>query len=160
MKLRLFGFLLLIIGFSHILLAQEKPELFSKIERVFQEKEPAWKVERYYPEYTSDPRKQSIAFRSGKYQASIDVTIWKREKDARDVFTAESIAFDNTMGKRMVKGSLHGLGDENHIWTNRDSAAWPTIKFRKGNINVEVFAPTVAIAKRFAQHIFEQMAAI
>src|SRR5690349_18392766 len=153
MNLRIFAILLLIICSSAALLAQEKPELFSKIERVFQEREPAWKVERSYPGNTSDPRTQSIVFRSGKYQALIDVIIWKKEKDARDVFTAESIAFDNTAGKRMVKGKLPDLGDENHIWTNRGSTGWPTIKFRQGNIDVRVFAPSIAIAKRFAQHI-------
>lgn len=157
MKLKIFAFLLLIICLSNNLLAQEKPELFSKIERVFQQREPAWKVERSYPGSTSDPLTQSIVFRSGKNQASITVNIWTREKDAQNVFTAESTAFDNTMGKRMVRGSLPNLGDENHIWTHHGSAAWPTVKFRKGNINVTVFAPSVAIAKRFSQHIFEQM---
>ena len=160
MKLKLFAFCLLIICFSTNLLAQGKQELFSKIESVFQQKEPEWKVERPYPGNTAGPLTQSIVFRSGKNQASIAVSIWKREKDAQDVFAAESIAFGNTMGKRMIKGSLPNLGDENHIWTHRGSAAWPTIKFRKGNINVTVFAPSVAIAKRFAQHIFEQVAAI
>ena len=150
---------LLIFCLSNSIYAQEKPELFSKIERVFQEQEPAWKVERIYPSNTSDPITQSIVFRSRKGQASIEVSIWRREKDAQDVFAAESLAFNNTMGKRKVMSELPKLGDENHIWTDRGSAAWPTIKFRKGNINVTVFAPSVEIAKRFAQHIFEQMAA-
>ena len=159
MKLRVIIFFLLIICFSNSLHAQEKPELFSKIERVFQEKEPSWKVERTHPNTTSDPIRQSLVFRSGKTQASVDVTIWKREKDARDVFTAESLAFDNTAGKRMVKGKLPKLGDENYIWTNRGSVAWPMLKFRKGNINVTIFAPSVAVARRFARHVSEQMAA-
>lgn len=159
MKLKTFAFSLLILCLSSSVLAQEKPELFSKIERVFQEREPAWKVERTHPRNAPDPLIQSLVFRSGKNQAAVDIRIWNREKDARDVFTAESIAFDNTMGKRMLKRRLPKLGDENHIWTHRGSTVWPTIKFRKGNINVSVFAPSVAIAKRFAQHIFEQMAA-
>ena len=158
MKLKTIVVFLHIICFSDNILAQEKPELFSKIERVFQVKEPSWKVERIYPSNTSDPITQSIVFRSRKGQASVDVSIWKREKDAQDVFAAESLAFNNTAGKRMVKSSLPQLGDENHIWTNRGSAAWPTIKFRKGNINATVFAPSVMIAKRFAQHVFTQMA--
>jgi hypothetical protein len=159
MKLRAIILLLLIFCLSSSIYAQEKPELFSKIEQVFQKKAPAWKVERIYPSNTSDPITQSIVFRSRLGQASVDIRIWRREKDAQDVFKAESIAFDNIRGKRVVKRSLPKLGDENHIWTNPDSAAWPTIKFRKGNINVTIFAPTVAIAKRFAQYVFEQMAA-
>lgn len=159
MKLKAFAFLLLIVCLPPRIVAQEKPELFFNIERAFREKEPAWKVERISPSNTSDPLTQSIVYRSGKNQASVDVSIWKREKDARDVFTAHSIAFDNTMGKRMIKSRLPKLGDESHIWTHRGSTAWPTIKFRKGNIIVNVFAPSVAVAKRFAQHVVEQMAA-
>ena len=159
MKLRTVILFLLIFCFSTSIYAQEKPELFSKIEQVFQKKEPAWKVERIYPSNTSDPITQSIVFRSRIGQASVDISIWRREKDAQDVFTAESLAFDNIRGKRVIKSRLPKLGDENHIWTNPGSTAWPTIKFRKGNINVTVFAPWVAIAKRFAQHVFEQMAA-
>lgn len=112
-----------------------------------------------YVKNASDPFHQSIVFRSGKNQAAVDVSIWRREKDAQDVFAGESIAFSNTMGKRMVKSKLANLGDESHIWTNRGSTAWPTINFRKGNVNVTVFAPSVVVAKRFARHIFEQLAA-
>lgn len=157
MRLKTFAFSLLIICLSNSVLAQEKPELFSKIERVFQDKEPAWKVERIYPGNTSDPTTQSIVFRSGKNQAAVDVSIWNRENDAREVFAAHSVAFSDTRGKQAMKSRLPKLGDENYIWTNRGSTAWPIIKFRKGNIIVDVFAPSVVIAKRFAQHVLEQI---
>lgn len=159
MKLRTILLVPLISCFPSSIYAQEKPKLFSKIEQVFQKKEPAWKVERIYPSNTSDPITQSIVFRSRVGQASVDISIWRREKDAQDVFTADSLAFDNIRGKKVVKRSLPKLGDENHIWMNPGSTAWPTIKFRKGNMNVTVFAPSVAIAKRFAQYVFEQVAA-
>jgi hypothetical protein len=157
MKLRAILLVPLIFCFPISIYAQEKPELFSKVEQVFQKKEPSWKVERIYPSNTSDPITQSIVFRSRIGQASVGISIWRREKDAQDVFTAESLAFDNIRGKRVVKRSLPELGDENHIWTKPGSTAWPTIKFRKGNIIVDVFAPSVAIAKRFAQYVFEQV---
>jgi hypothetical protein len=85
--------------------------------------------------------------------------VWKREKDAAEVFAAQSLAFDNTGGRRMVKNSLPKLGDENYIWTHRGSTAWPMIKFRKGKVFVTVFAPSVPVAKRFAQHVLGQMPA-
>jgi hypothetical protein len=99
MKLKAIVFFPLIICFSSSLLAQEKPVLFSRIERVFQEKEPTWKVERIYTSDTSDPLEQGIVFRSGEDQASVEVSIWKREKDAQDVFAGHSLGFDKTMGK-------------------------------------------------------------
>src|SRR5262245_7485885 len=73
---------------STTLLAQEKPELFTRIERVFQEKEPTWKVEDINAQPSSDPIGQSIVFRSEEGQASVDVLIWKREKDAQQDFAA------------------------------------------------------------------------
>ena len=158
MKIKAIALSLLILCVPHGLLAQEQPELFSRIERVFREKEPAWKVEQILPHDLISSRRREIVFRSARGQALVDVEIWEREKDARDVFTAHSIAFDDSpMGNRKVKRSLPKLGDENHIWTFPGSTAWPTIKFRKGNIIVTVFAPTVAITKRFAQHVFTQI---
>jgi hypothetical protein len=159
MRLKVFFLFLLIACPSSGVLAQEKPGLFSRIERVFQEKEPAWKVERTYPGRTSDPLRQSITFRSEEGQASVDVTVWRREKDAQDVFAAESNAFDSAAGKRMSKEELAGLGDENHVWTNRGGAPWTTIRFRKGNVYVTVFAPSPAVAKRFARRVLGQIAA-
>jgi hypothetical protein len=155
MKLRLV-LSLVIFSFPGSVPAQNRPELFSKVDEVFAQKEPAWKVERTYPSYTIDPITEGITFRSGRNQAAIDIVIWRREKDARDVFVGESLALDNTL-HGMVRSTLPELGDENHIWTHRGSTGWPTIKFRKGSIDVTVFAPSVTIAKRFALHILSQM---
>jgi hypothetical protein len=139
---------------STVLLAQENRELISRIERVFQEKEPAWKVD---SSFAHDG--QSIVFRSEEGQAAVEVSIWKREKDAKQDFAAHSLSLDNTWGKSMgtVKNILPNLGDENHIWTLPDSEAWPMIRFRKGKVNIQIFAPSVTIAKRFAQHVLEQL---
>jgi len=57
----------------------------------------------------------------------------------------------------VVKTTLAGLGDENYMWTNRSNDSWPTIYFRKGSVVVMVFAPSVAVAKRFAQYALEQI---
>ncbi len=148
-------FFLLTVCLAGAAAAQEAPELFSKIERVFKEKEPAWKVERVY-KGDGDGRR-SITFRSGEGQAHVDVIVWGKEKDARDVFAAEAVAFDNTGGKRMVKAAVPKLGDESYIWTHAGSKAWPTLVFRKGKVSVRVFAPSVAVAKRFARHVQAQM---
>ena len=139
--------------------SQEKPKLFSDVERVFREKEPAWKVERTYPTATTDPLTLGLVFRSGKQQASVEIAVWKQTTAATDVFAGDCIAFDNTAGKKMAKTTLPQLGDENHVWTNPHSTAWPMIKFRKGNVLVTVFTPSLAIGKRFAKHVLDQMGA-
>jgi hypothetical protein len=152
-------FFLLILCFANASPAQERTELFSKIDKVFKEKEPKWEVERVNKGDTTDPVRQSITFRSDEGQANVDVSIWEKEKDARDVFAAAALSYDNRMGKRMVRAAVPKLGDESYIWTHPGSTAWPMLTFRKGKVNVTVFAPSVAVAKRFAQHVLEQMPA-
>ncbi len=138
--------------------AQEKPKLIVDVERIFQEKEPQWKVENVNVHVNNyDPFTQEMTFRSGRFQAAISVSIWRREIDAHDVFAGTSIAFSQSGGAKKIKRRLPNLGDENYIWTNPRSTAWPTIYFRQGNVKVSVFAPSVAVAKRFARHIAGQI---
>ena len=136
---------------------QHTDKLFSRVDQVFEQEEPAWQVERVYPSSTSDPVSHNVVYRSKMGQAAIDIRVWKREQDARDVFGGEVIAFDNTAGKRMLKRSLPNVGDENYMWTNPPSTTWPTIMVRKGGALVRVFAPTVPIAKRFVEHVLKQI---
>lgn len=142
---------------TRTLRAQEPPELFARVERVFRENEPEWKVESRLPAESSDPRGGSITFRSGKVQAAVEVRVWRREQDAREVFEAEARAYNNMGGRRMVKGTVPGFGDESRLWTHKGSGAWPTLRFRKGNVNVQVFAPTLTLARRFARRVLEQI---
>jgi hypothetical protein len=136
--------------------AQDKPQLFDGVERVFREKEARWKIERLSVKGEIDPLEQNIVFRAGKQQAAVRIVIWKKVKDASDTFTAVGIAMSD-MSKRRSRHRLPGFGDEGYIWTHPGSNAWPTIDFRKGGVNVTVFAPTIAIAKRFAGHILAQI---
>ena len=138
---------------------EQSPDLFTRVERAFSEQEPDWKLEESRASETTDPTGRDILLRSGETQAAVSVKVWRREQDSREVFAAESLAFDNTRGKRMVKGSVQGLGDENHLWTNAGTDAWPMLTFRKGRVNVLVFAPSTDVAKRFARRVLEQIEA-
>jgi len=136
--------------------AQDKPPLFGDIERVFREQETYWKIERLDVKGDFDPLEQNIVLRSGKRQAAIRVVIWKNVKDARDTFAGELNARNNMYkGRRHVR--LPNFGDEAYIWKLPGSNAWPTIDFRKGSVNVTVFAPSAGIAKEFARRILEQI---
>lgn len=150
---------LLIVCCAGASLAQEVPELFSKVDKVFKEREPAWEVEGVIKGDGTDPFRQSVTYRSEDGQANVDVSVWKQEKDAREVFAAHALSYENRRGKRMQKASVPGLGDESHLWTHAGSTAWPLLTFRKGKVNVTVFAPSVAVAKRFARHALEQIPA-
>lgn len=150
--------------------AQAKPELFSKVDRVLREKEPAWKVEEFIPGDTSDPVRQRVIYRSRGGRASVDIEIWRREEDAREVFTAETFAIDNTaafisktlgreIDNKVIKSSLRGLGDENHMWVYESYPRRVTVQFRKGNVIIRVDSTSEAVAKRFARHVFGQLPA-
>ncbi|HEX3143723.1 MAG TPA: hypothetical protein VHQ64_07110 [Pyrinomonadaceae bacterium] len=134
--------------------AQRKLELFSKVEAAFKQREPAWKVEKINQQL---PYHESITFRNGNRQASVDLANWGSPEHAHETFGGLVIAFDNVQGKHGVKTTLTNLGDENHMWTNLGNYTWPTIYMRKGSVVVMVFAPSVPIAKRFAQHVLEQI---
>lgn len=155
-KLKFGVWLLLGLCFSVSVSAQNKPQLFTDVERVFRENEPQWKIERLNVKGELDPLEQDIVFRAGKQQAAVRIVIWKKVKDASDTFQGTLIA-KNNMGMGMRRIKLPGFGDESYIWTLPGSNAWPTIDFRKGDVNVSVFAPSTAIAKRFARHILEQI---
>ena len=133
--------------------AQQKLELFSKVEAAFKQHEPVWKIENINEQ---TPGHWSFAFRNGKRQAAVDLMIWNSPQQAHEIFDGQVIAFENQRG-HAVKRTVANLGDENYMWTNRGSEAWPTIMFRKGSVFVTVFAPSVTIARRFAQHVIEQV---
>jgi hypothetical protein len=149
--------ILLLIGGALTQYAPSKPELFVKIERMFQEREPAWKLEKITPGQTTDPLLETIVYRSKQGQAAISISIWRREQDARESFAGIAIANDNIRGKNAVKRTLPKLGDENYMWTLRRSSKWPTIRLRKGRTEVQVFAPNVVIAERFARNVVAQV---
>ena len=136
-------------------IAQQKLPLFSKIEAAFGKQEPAWKIEKIYGGQAIS--KEELTLRNGKQQAAVGVMVWHTSQEAHEIFAGQVIAFDNVPGKRSVKSKLPNLGDENYMWTNRKSHTWPTIYFRKGNVFVSVFAPTVIVAKRFGQHVLDQI---
>ena len=130
--------------------AQQKLELFSKVEAVFKQREPAWKVENINQQV---PYQESITFRNGNRQASVEVAKWDSPQHAHETFGGVVIAFDNIQGKHAVKTTLANFGDENYMWTNLGNHTWPTIYMRKGSVVVMVFAPSIPVAKRFAQHV-------
>ena len=138
---------------SQAQVAQQKPQLFLNVEAGFRQREPTWKIEEIL---NQSSHTESITFRQGKRQANVSLDSWNSPQNAHGVFDGLVIAFDNTRGKHVVKATLRNLGDENFMWANR-GGAWPTIYFRKGSVVVSVFAPSVAVARRFAQHVLEQI---
>jgi hypothetical protein len=151
------GFIVFVLVWACSSLAAQKADLFSKIEQTFKTNEPTWKLEKVVPGHSDNPVAESITLRQGTEQASVDVWIWTTPKDAHEMFSGQVIAMDNTRGTKAMKRELTNLADENYMWANSHSETWATIDFRKGNVFVSVFAPTVPIAERFAHYILAQI---
>jgi len=134
--------------------AQQKLELFSKVEAAFKQREPGWKVEKINQ---LAPYHESITFRKGNRQASVEVLKWDSPTHAHETFDGLVIAFDNVHEKHAVKTMLANFGDENYMWTSLGNYNWPTIYMREGSVVVMLFAPSIPVAKRFAQHVLEQI---
>lgn len=131
----------------------QKSELLSRVQEVFKQREPIWKIE----QVIDNQLQQSITLRNGKRQAAVQVMTSNSPGQAHETFDGLVVAFDNTRGKGVAKSRLENLGDENYLWANRQTGAWSTIRFRQDTVIVSVFAPSVVIAKRFAREILEQL---
>ena len=159
MKKRVLSICVLTLCCALNVLAQDKPSWVLQVEDVFKKKEPRWKIERIIVNGGVPFFDESITFKSGGYRANIQLTIWDSLKNAQDVFEAETIAYDSTMGRRVTKTRLENFGDENYIWPNLNRDGWTMIKLRKGTVLVRVYAPSVAMAKRFARYVVERIPA-
>lgn len=139
--------------------AYDKPSWVVQTEDAFKKKEPKWKIENIIVNESSTFFDESITFKSGGYRANVQLTVWDSVKNAQDVFEAETIAYDSTRRSKVTKTRLENFGDENYMWPNLNRDGWTMIHVRKGAVLVRVFAPSVAMAKRFAQHVIERIPA-
>jgi hypothetical protein len=135
--------------------AQEMPPLVIRLETTFAKEEPKWRLERPYVQLNPPV----MHFKSAQGDALIYVFIMDSAKSAGEAFEGGTIAFGNTMGARGRKSSLPRFGDENCIFTGFVAGGTTSIHFRQGNIYIEVTAPTQVTAKRFAQHVMDQILA-
>jgi hypothetical protein len=135
--------------------AQEMPALVTQLEKVFEENEPKWKIERPYVQLSPPV----MHFKSTQGDALVYVWIMDSAKAAGEAFEGNTIAFGNRMGARGRKSKLAKFGDENYMYTGFIVGDTTSVHFRQGNIYIEVIAPTQVTAKRFARHVMDQIVA-
>jgi hypothetical protein len=154
MKIRFICIFALFLLFSGSSFAQEKPAWITSFENTLKKKEAAWKIKNKieYPETGS----YSFTLKSGNATALIQISAFPVITNPEETFTGQVTIFDNTTGKNMRKNKLPNLGSEGYIWTGSRNS-YTSIKFRKDKVFVNVFAPTEKTARRFAQHVFEQI---
>lgn len=134
--------------------AQEAPPIAKKLEKVFEEKEPKWKIERPYVQM-SPP-----VMHLKSVQGDILIYFWlmDSEKTAKEVFDGNVIASRNIFGKRKKESKLANFGDDNHLLSNASGGS-AQFDFRRGSIYISVVAPSEAIVRKFAGYVMEQIVA-
>jgi hypothetical protein len=133
---------------------QDIPPLAKKLENVFEEKEPKWKIERPYVQMSPPV----MHLRSVDGDVLIYFWIMDDELNAKAVFDGEVVALGNILGTRKKEIKLPDLGDDNRLSRDR-SGSFATLVFRKDKTFIKVAAPSEVIAKRFAGHVFDQIVA-
>src|SRR2546421_9059466 len=133
--------------------AQELPPLVKRLEKMFAQTEPRWKLQRPYVQ--SNPPVMHL--KSAQGDALIYVFITQSDKAASELFEGGTIAFGNTMGAHGRKTVLPKFADQNYIFTGFVVGGTTSIHFRQGNVYIEVIAPTQVTTKRFAQRILDEI---
>ncbi|HEX6279658.1 MAG TPA: hypothetical protein VFZ49_06520 [Pyrinomonadaceae bacterium] len=152
-----FALLLTILSCSGAIFSQQGvPPLAKEVEKVLEEKEPAWKIQRPY-------RQMSPPVMHLKSVSEGDVLIYfwlmDNEVDVKSVFDGQIISLGNTLGDRKKESKLPNLGDDNRLISDR-SGRFAHLVFYKGKTLINIAAPTDMIAKRFAKHVAQRVAPI
>ena len=142
------------LTFTQEVTKQDIPPLAKKLEKVFEEKEPKWKIERPYVQMS--PPVMHLKSADG----DVLIYFWLMDDllDAREVFNGEVIALGNILGTRKREIKLSSFGDDNRLLSDR-SGRIAQLLFRKDKIFIKVAAPSNEIAKRFARYVFDQIVA-
>ena len=154
MKVRVICVFALFLLFSVSGFAQDKPAWITSVEDTLKKKETSWKIDNKIEHPQDDS--YSFTLKSGNATASIGITAYREIANPEETFTGQVTVFDTTMGKNMTKNKLVNFGNEAYIWTAPNDA-YSMIMFRKDKIFVSVFATSEKTARRFAQHVFEQI---
>ena len=139
--------------------AQDSQTLFGQIERVSQEREPKWKISRKL--ILRNSKHISIRWKSGKSYVQMLIERLDSPKEAADMFEGFNSeimeAYRTAESSQYSKTELPNLGDKNYLWSHRKAGA--SILLRKGNAFVMLIAPSIDVAKRFAQLVADQLPA-
>ncbi len=141
--------LLLAFASTLIVFAQEAElSLYTKITNSIEKNEPEWKLDRK----AIMSNQVIIRWTSGKGRSFVSVSLLSSEIEATEAFKSRLNLLMNIPETKTSKSELKGFGDACYLLKN-EGAVGANIIFRKGSYTVEVFAPSVEIAKRFAQHV-------
>lgn len=132
---------------------QEVPPLAKEVERLLEEKEPTWKVQRPYIQM-SPP----VMHLKSAAEGDVLIYFWlmDNEIDVKSVFDGQIISLGNTLGERKKESKLPDLGDDNRLISDR-SGRFAHLIFYKGTTLISIAAPTDTIAKRFAIYVAERV---
>jgi hypothetical protein len=151
--------LLVILFPTEAVIAQDKSELFNRIERSVNEKQSEWKLikKRVYPKIA-----QAVyEWRSGKASVAVYILVYDSSEEASMRLKALPLFYQGSgldvrgSDITVLKATVPNLGDENYLWEASDRQRVMGVDFRKGRIVVHTNAPSIAMAEQFALQIAE-----
>ena len=140
--------------------AQDCRTLTAQLDRLRQEREPAWTVAR---KGVVDANYASVHLKAGKERIGIMIMILRSAEEATECFKSwnneiSDPELQTPIEANRLKGSIAELGDQNYLWSCPSHTA-ATILFRQRNAFVMVIGTSENAAQRFALLVAEQLAA-
>ncbi|HEV2915300.1 MAG TPA: hypothetical protein VGX92_18620 [Pyrinomonadaceae bacterium] len=149
------GFLLTLCGLVQPAFAQDKPSWLREVELLLR-KEPRWRVQEVQALGVPELFNETIILKSGPLRADVSIGIRRSAEWAKDEFEQGRIAFTDISRKTSRQSRLPDLGDDNYMLVGKKKRNG-SIFFRKDNVLVTVFAPSVETAKRFARYVADRI---
>src|SRR5215510_13105857 len=122
---------------------QDRQEIFERVRRYIEEKEPAWKLDR--KEDLNDG--QVFHWKSDKQRATISIETFSSEEESRT-----HLLKNVTRVPVPYQSKINDLGDEAFLYQSKGSDAC-SLLIRKGTAYIQVNADECASAEQFAKHI-------
>jgi hypothetical protein len=102
-----------------------------------------------------------LRWRSGKGVVAASVYIYSSSEVAAAEFKSQlDVSEVGRLHRKIQKGSVPNLGDENYQWEGKDGLKARGSIFRKGKVIVHVEATSAQLARRFASHISAAIPAV
>lgn len=143
----------MLLCFSTVVVAQDGLSLFTRIESVTQRKEPKWNLEKK----TIYDTLLSIQWSSDEGRVLVTLAITQSDEGSKAEYKKNVSEFEEGMDAKVSRTEWKALGDEGYLWIGYNDRGMSSVFFRKDRVVVHVFAPSSEVAKRFAQHVADQI---
>ncbi len=156
--MKIVAFLALALSMQQKALSQGNAALLAQIESSIVKTEPKWKLVR--KPRTKKGDYVGFEWKSGKSTVFVFVAFYGSAEDAaKGLRNLPGLFEEGGLIMTVLPTTIPNLGEGSYTWKDCCDKRFTGVDFRKGKVVVHVNAPSIEIAKRFASHIAEVIAA-